>query len=150
MAKEPETEEEEASDSNEALTSIYMSRLARRVREARRRAKLKQSDLGTLIGSNQSYIFLVEAAHANVTFKNFIRIAHALNVNPEDLLKPDQTVPVVNEEKVQELSSLVQSSILEMRSTNNNIAKIDEILHRIRALLTEHSENLKATSPSED
>lgn len=143
MAKEPEAEEE-SSDDNDALLLMYMSRLAKRVREARIRAKLKQSELGALIESNQSYIFLVEAARANLTFRNFIRLAYALKVNPEDLLLPDQVFSVVDKERVQELSFLVQNSILEMKSTTDNAGKVSAILQHIYDLLVEHSESPKA------
>ena len=148
MAKEPEAEEE-SSDDNDALLLMYISRLAKRVREARIRAKLKQSELGALIGSNQSYIFLVEKAHANLTFRNFVRLAHALKVNPEDLLMPDQILSVIDKEKVQELSVLVQNSISEMKSTTDNAEKVSAILQHIYNLLVQHSESLKAPSSSE-
>lgn len=145
MAKEPETEGENPA-SNEALLQVYMSRLARRVREARRRAKLKQSELGELIGSNQSYIFVIEASKGNVTLRNLVNLAQALHVSPEDLLKPDKVLPVIDAERVRELSTLVHVSIQEVCSTSNNVAKVNEVLHQVYALLNEHSESLKAAS----
>ena len=148
MANEPETEGENSA-SNEAMLLVYMSRLAKRVREARRRAKLKQSELGELIGSNQSYIFVIEAAKGNVTLKNLVNLAQALHVNPEDLLMPDKISPTLDAQKVQELSALVHTSIQEVCSTNNNVAKINEILHQVYALLSEHSESLKGASTPE-
>ena len=148
MANEPETEGENSA-SNEALLLVYMSRLAKRVREARRRAKLKQSELGELIGSNQSYIFVIEASKGNVTLKNLVNLAQALHVNPEDLLMPDKTSPTLDAQKVQELSALVHTSIQEVCSTNNNVAKINEVLHQVYSLLSEHSESLKGASTPE-
>jgi len=148
MVKEPEAEGE-TSNGNEILIQVYMSRLAKRVREARRHSNLKQSELGMLIGSNQSYIHLIEASQANVTLKNLVRLGQALNVNPENLLMPDQSFPILNVEKIQEVFLLVQKSIQEMRSTANYIARNDDILHQLHALLTEHIENLKIASISE-
>ena len=148
MANEPETEGENSA-SNEAMLLVYMSRLAKRVREARRRAKLKQSELGELIGSNQSYIFVIEASKGNVTLKNLVNLAQALHVNPEDLLMPDKTSPTLDAQKVQELSALVHTSIQEVCSANNNVANLNEVLHQVYALLSEHSESLKGASTPE-
>jgi len=148
MAKEPETEVE-ATDNNEALSLVYMARLARRVREARRHLKLKQSELGAMIGSNQSYIHLIEASQGNVTLKNLVRLGAALDLKPENLLMPDQVLPLLDETKIQQLALLTEISIHEMRSTMSNMGKIDQILQQLHALLTQHAESLKATSISE-
>ncbi len=148
MAKEPETESE-TSDSNEALTLVYMSRLAKRVREARRNTKLKQSELGAIIGSNQSYIHIIEASRGNVTLKNLVHLGQALGIKPEDLLKPDETLPVIDAIRIQQLSSLVQESIQEVHCIMSNIEKINNILQQVCELLTEDAENLKKASAPE-
>ena len=62
---------------------------------------------------------------------------------------PDKISPTLDAQKVQELSALVHTSIQEFRSTNNNVAKINEILHQVYALLSEHSESLKGASTPE-
>jgi len=149
MAKGPETEVE-TSDSNEALSLVYMSRLGRRVREARRHLKLKQSELGAMIGSNQSYIHLIEASQGNVTLKNLVRLGAALDVKPENLLMPDQVLPLIDEVKIQQLALLSETSIKEMRFAMSNMEKIDQTLQQLHTLLTKREESLEATPISEN
>lgn len=145
MAKKPETDDE-TSTGSELLQSI----LAVRVRNARRRAKLKQSDLAALIGNSQSFVFLVEAADANITLKSLVKIAEALQMDPVHLLMSEETSNIISKSKVEEFSALVQTSLQELHATTSNLTKINECLQQLRKLLTDQKENLNVALPSQD
>jgi len=137
MAKGP-VEDDETFLEDKSLMSI----IATRVRETRRNAKLKQSELATMIGSSQPYVFMVEAAEANITIKTLVRLAKSLKVEPVDLLIDKQIVPNVDKERAQELFGLIGSSIEEMQATAHkmqeaahNMAKLNDLLQHIRDLL---------------
>lgn len=137
MAKKPEADDE-TSTGSQLLQSI----LAVRVRDARRRAKLKQSDLAALIGSSQSFVFLVEAADANITLKSLVKIAEALQTDPVHLLISKETSNLISRSKVEELSALVQLSLQDLHATTSNLAKINDCLQQLHKLLTDQKENL--------
>lgn len=61
-----------------------------RIRAARQRAKLKQSDVANVIGTKQSYIVGVEAGQANITLRTLGRVAAALGVSPVSLLMEEE------------------------------------------------------------
>lgn len=145
MSKKPETEGE-ASTGGRILQSI----LATRVREARRNAKLKQSELATLVGSSQSFIFLVEAADANITIKSLAKIAEALHVEPVHLLMSRESSSLIDKNKVEELSSLVKFSLQEVHATTSDLAKVHDLLQQAHKLLTDQKEILSVTLPSQD
>jgi len=145
MSKKPETEGE-ASTGSQNLQSI----LAIRVREARRNAKLKQSELATLVGTSQSFIFLVEAADANITIKSLVKIAEALHVEPVHLLMSREAASLIDKNKVEELSNLVKFSLQEVQATTSDLAKIHDLLQQVQELLTDQKENLNVTLPSQD
>ena len=105
MARGPKTDDESSAD-DEFLRKI----LASRVRETRISLKIPQHELAAQIGTKQAYIFLVEAAEANVTLKTLARLAKALKVDPRDLLRP-QPLQEVDNLRSRELDTLVQSSI---------------------------------------
>lgn len=142
MAKEPKPEDDTSTD-DKFLQQI----LASRVREIRRNLKLPQHELATLIGTKQAYIFLVEAAEANVTLKTLGRLAKALKVDPRDLLR-HEPLPELDNSKSRELSILVQSSIKDLQSNINyfskgtqDAAKIGMILQKIHDLLIKVDQN---------
>jgi len=143
MAKKPETEDETSPGSQ-----LLQSTLAIRVREARRNAKLKQSDLAALVGTSQSFIFLVEAADANITIKSLVKIAEALKVDPVHLLMSKEVSSFMDRNKVEELSVLVKNSLQELHETTSTLAKINEFLQKVHKLLTDQKENLSAAPPS--
>jgi len=145
MAKKPEVDDE-TSTGSQLLQSI----LAVRVRDARRRAKLKQSDLAALIGSSQSFVFLVEAADANITLKSLVKIAEALQTNPVHLLVSKETSNLISKSKVEELSALVQLSLQELHATTSNLAKINDCLQQLHKLLTDQKENLNVAPHSQN
>ena len=142
MAKVPKTEGEPPAD-DKGLQLI----LAARVREIRRNLKLAQRELAMLIGTKQTFIFLVEAGEANVTLKTLARLAKALDVNPTDLLMHNP-LPVLDDTKALKLSVLVQKSIQDIRMTANEFTKnaddlkiIEETLQKINDLLVKNNED---------
>ncbi len=80
MAKRPNIAGE--ASEQEPLLALVGSR----IRAARLRAKLKQSELATAIGTGQSYIVGVEAGETNITLKTLARVAAALEISPLALL----------------------------------------------------------------
>ena len=80
MAKRPSIEGD-ASD-QEPLLSV----VGTRIKAARLRAKLKQSDVAAAIGTGQSYIVGLEAGETNITLKTLARVAAAVGVSPVALL----------------------------------------------------------------
>ena len=145
MAKKPETDDE-TSTGSEVLQSV----LAVRVREARRKAKLKQSELAALIGSSQSFVFLVEAADANITIKSLVKIAEALQTDPVQLLMNKETASLIDRSKVEQLSTLVQLSLRELQATTSNLAKVNDFLQQVHELLVDQKESLGTSLPPQD
>ena len=145
MAKKPEADDE-TSTGSQVLQSI----LAVRVREARRKSKLKQSELATLIGSSQSFVFLVEAADANLTIKSLVKIAEALKTDPVQLLMSKETASLFDKNKTKQLSDLVQLSLQEIQTTTNNLAKVNDYLQQIHELLGVQEEKPDASPPPQD
>jgi len=142
MAKAPKTEGEPSAN-DKGLQLI----LAARVREIRRSLKLAQHELAMLIGSKQTFIFLVEAGEANVTLKTLARLAKALHVNPPDLLMHNP-LPMLDNTRALKLSVLVQKSIQDIRMTANEFTKnaddlktIEETLQKVNDLLTRNKED---------
>jgi len=117
MAKGPKTE-----DGTSADDKFLQQILSTRVREIRRSLKLPQHELAAMIGSKQSFIFLVEAAEANVTLKTLARLAKALQVRPDDLLRLEP-LPTIDDSKSRELAALVQISVQNLRLTISNLSK---------------------------
>jgi transcriptional regulator with XRE-family HTH domain len=57
------------------------------VRRVRGQRKLSQEMLAELAELNRSYVGLVERGQTNISLRNIVKLAHALNVKPHDLLK---------------------------------------------------------------
>ena len=145
MAKKPEAEDETSAGSQ-----LLQSILATRVREARRNAKLKQSDLAVLVGSSQSFIYLLEAADANITLKSLVKIAEALQTDPVSLLTSKEALSFVDKSKVEELTDLIHLSLQELHVTTSNLIKINDFIQKMQKILTDQKEALNIASPSQD
>lgn len=145
MAKKPEAEDETSAGSQ-----LLQSILATRVREARRNAKLKQSDLAALVGSSQSFIYLLEAADANITLKSLVKIAEALQTDPVSLLTSKEALSFVDKNKVEELTGLIHLSLQELHVTTSNLIKINDFIQKMHKILTDQKEVLNIASPSQD
>jgi transcriptional regulator with XRE-family HTH domain len=63
-----------------------LDEFGRRVREARRKLRLSQEELGERAGLHRTYIGHVERGEVNPSFKNVLLIAQALGVDPGDLI----------------------------------------------------------------
>lgn len=148
MARKPGTEDK-TSTGSQLLQSIVET-IATRVREARGSAKLRQSDLAAIVGTSQSAIYLLEAADANITVKNLVKIAEALQVNPVSLLMDKETAALIDKTKVEEFSRLVQGALQELQATTNNLSKLNDVLQQIHRLLTDQSKILGTISPPQD
>lgn len=59
----------------------------RRVRELRLRNKLSQGKLAKLLGVHPTYISGIERGKRNMSLKNIEKLANALSVNIEELLR---------------------------------------------------------------
>lgn len=57
------------------------------VRRLRRERKLSQEELAELAGVHRTYIGMLERREKNVTIYNIERIANALDVSPDSLLR---------------------------------------------------------------
>ncbi len=64
---------------------------AKNVRSKRKELGLSQEALASEAGLHRTYISDVERSERNVSIDNIERIAVALNVLPEDLLKEEET-----------------------------------------------------------
>ncbi|MBS5741643.1 MAG: helix-turn-helix transcriptional regulator [Adlercreutzia equolifaciens] len=62
-------------------------RLGNAARVERVEQRLSQERLGRMVGTNQTYISLLEAGEINVTFNKLCRIAEALEVEVSDLVR---------------------------------------------------------------
>ena len=134
MAHDPRTRGQTLSEL-EALQST----VGARVREARIRANLKQSELGTLINSGQSHVFEIEDGRINITLKTLVKLANALHVNPIDLLLDSVIKPKLADSVASDLADLLQSAKADLNL-------IGERLHRAEMLLAGESENTAAAS----
>ena len=136
MAHDPKTTGQTLSD-----LEVLQTTVGARVREARLRAKLRQSQLGTLIGSGQSHVFEIEDGRINVTLKTLVKLANALDVKPIDLLLDSNSKPKLADSVALELSDLLQS-------TKADLSLLGERLHRAEMLLAGESEDPKRAAPS--
>ena len=136
MAHDPKTTGQTLSD-----LEVLQSTVGARVREARVRAKLRQSELGTLIGSGQSHVFEIEDGQINVTLKTLVKLANVLGVKPIDLLLDSASKPKLADSVALELADL-------LHSTKADLSLIGERLHRAEMLLAGEIEDTKRTAPS--
>ena len=68
------------------MTEIY-SVLGNKVKERRNKLKLTQERLAEISGLHRTYIAGIEKGKRNVSIKNLEKIARALKVRPDELLK---------------------------------------------------------------
>lgn len=67
------------------MKSDPIKRFGRRVRELRERMGVSQEALATRAGIHRTYMGGVERGERNVSLKNIVRLAEALEVRPHDL-----------------------------------------------------------------
>jgi transcriptional regulator with XRE-family HTH domain len=63
-------------------------RFGRQVRELRQRTGLRQADVAAAAGISVNYLSEMENGQRNPTLTVMLGLAHALGVNPRDLLAP--------------------------------------------------------------
>jgi len=133
MASDPTADEQEASD----LASLK-SFIGTRVREARKRLKMSQSELGALIGSGHSHVNMIESGDMNVTLKSIVKLANALKIKPLQLFVGDDTVSSLSDDTARQLMKLLQS-------TRSSFDLANERLQQVELLLA--GKNSKAAPP---
>ena len=67
--------------------SDISGKFAKRVKEIRLRKKMSQGDLAKILGVHPTYISGIERGVRNMALKNIERLAKALGVPIEDLIK---------------------------------------------------------------
>ncbi len=68
------------------MTEIYQI-VGKKVRKRRKELGLTQEKLAKASGLHRTYIAGIEAGKRNISLKNLEKLAKALKVNPDDLLK---------------------------------------------------------------
>jgi transcriptional regulator with XRE-family HTH domain len=68
------------------MTKIYKI-VGQKVRKRRKQLGLTQEKLAQISGLHRTYIAGVEAGRRNISLKNLEKLAKALKVTPDDLLK---------------------------------------------------------------
>jgi len=69
------------------VKSQILRKFGGRVRQERVKRELSQEQLAELAGVHRTYIGMIERAEKNITLENIEKIANALKVKPEDLLR---------------------------------------------------------------
>ena len=64
-----------------------LNRFGDRVREERLKQKLSQEELAEKAGVHRTYIGMIERAEKNITLKNIEKVAKALNISIDKLIK---------------------------------------------------------------
>ena len=67
--------------------SDISGKFAKRVKEIRLRKKMSQGDLAKILGVHPTYISGIERGVRNMALKNIEKLANALGVSVNDLLK---------------------------------------------------------------
>jgi transcriptional regulator with XRE-family HTH domain len=67
--------------------SKILVRFGLRVREERIKQALSQEQLAELADVHRTYIGMIERAEKNITLQNIEKIANALKIKPEELLR---------------------------------------------------------------
>lgn len=71
------------------MKSQILRKFGQRVRQERVKRELSQEQLAELAGVHRTYIGMIERAEKNITLENIEKIANALQLKPEDLLRFD-------------------------------------------------------------
>lgn len=69
------------------LTEIITERIGFNIRKCRERKNLSQQELGNLADLQRTYIGQVERGEMNITIRNLVKIAEALEVAPQELFE---------------------------------------------------------------
>lgn len=127
------TEEASGGDGDPLLAHV-----GERIRAARKRARLRQSDLAQAIGTHQSYIVGVEAGEQNITLKTLARVATALGVTPMTLLLEGELALAADTGKLDQFGELLRAA---MQETD----RVADLLRRAYALVSARTGNPRST-----
>ena len=89
----------------------FLKELGLRLRQARKRAGLSQSELASRVGRSQSFVYLVEDGQQNSHIGNLKQLADALNVQLRDMLPGSPEIGDMEEALGQSEKSLTELSI---------------------------------------
>jgi len=136
MSKGPHIAGEESSDQESLLLLV-----GGRIRAARQRAKLKQSDVANAIGTKQSYIVGLEAGQANITLKTLGRVAAALGVSPVSLFLEEEQATGASGNVAVQLGQMLSAA---MQDTD----RLADLLRRAHALVAGEGGEPRPTTQS--
>ncbi len=71
------------------MKSNILVKFGQRVRQERTKKGLSQEELADIAGVHRTYIGMIERAEKNITLENIEKIARALSMKPEELLRFD-------------------------------------------------------------
>jgi transcriptional regulator with XRE-family HTH domain len=91
--------------------------LGRRIKALRLRQELTQEALGERAGLNYKYLGGIERGERNLSLRQLLKIAQALDVEPQELLLVEQEEP-----SVQKLRAMVQGLLREAGRTELQLA----------------------------
>ncbi|MFZ0928871.1 MAG: helix-turn-helix transcriptional regulator [Syntrophobacteraceae bacterium] len=75
--------------SHAQVKSAILVKFGQRVRQERTRRGLSQEQLAELAGVHRTYIGMIERAEKNITLESIEKLAKALDLTPEELLRAD-------------------------------------------------------------
>ncbi len=73
------------------MKSAILVKFGKRVRQERTRRELSQEQLAELAGVHRTYIGMIERGEKNITLESIEKLAKALDLMPEELLRSDVT-----------------------------------------------------------
>ncbi|MFZ0946463.1 MAG: helix-turn-helix transcriptional regulator [Syntrophobacteraceae bacterium] len=71
------------------MKSAILVKFGQRVRQERTTRKLSQEQLAELAGVHRTYIGMIERGEKNITLESIEKLAKALELKPEELLRTD-------------------------------------------------------------
>ena len=71
------------------MKSAILVKFGQRVRQERTTRKLSQEQLAELAGVHRTYIGMIERGEKNITLESIDKLAKALDLTPEKLLRSD-------------------------------------------------------------
>ena len=105
----------------------FLKLVGERIRAARRRAGLKQSDLANAIGAKQPYIVAVEAGE-NLTLKSLARISAVLGTHPMTLLLEGELAAAFDRGLFDHMGDLVRQAAQEGEQLAELLRQLQTIL----------------------
>ena len=120
-------EKAEIADETECTHDTFLKHVGERIRSARRRARLTQSDLASAIGVKQPYIVALEAGE-NLTLKSLARISAVLGIHPMTLLLEGELAVAFDSGLFDRMRDLVSRAAQEGE-------QLAEILRQLQAII---------------